>query len=1079
MPRSTPDTLGPSRRLGRFELLEERLPLDASLLLDINTVPVAAGSYPHLFTGVSDEVFFVASDINGDEVWKTDGQHTELVADFDPNFRVTPSDTFSGLVRTVENLFPWDAGTGIETAVGSFYYDGSETLQFAGEILGDAGGWMYDIRRVTPLEPARLIRVDPQEQTSLLFATSSVISAPTTADHAVLDGNVLVSAGDRLWITNGTLAGTRQIGDALRPHSFQTVGDQVYFFAQQTNAYELWVTDRTNAGTHRVKTFVESSLDESGRSLVLQTLATDQHLYAVVSTAVHEGVLELWRSDGTEAGTRMLKQVTASAFLQQPLAFGDQVVFTELSEFSEELEGVTLPMFSQLWITNGTDSGTVPLTNADVRLPADNQLTIVGDRGFFVAHTPERGSELWVTDGTPGGTRMIEDLYPGPVGSNPTGLSSYNGQLVFFADTPDTGMEMWTIAEIHDGPVLLGDINPGPSGSSPDELVLFQDKLVFSAHGDSHGSELWSTDGTVDGTYILFDLAPGPANSFPHNLTVLDKQLYFSSQAGDTGFEPWVTDGTLGGTQLIANVAPERTDSSQPRELTVVGERVFFSADDGIHGHELWITDGTQAGTRMVRDIATGPASADIAEITRVGDIVYFVASDNIHGRELWLSDGSPEGTRLVADILPGPVGSAPYDLTPAGDDIYFVAFDFDHGDEVWFSDGTAEGTHLVVDALPGSEDSLPRHLTYFDGHLYFVAKSLNGHFHEIRDDLWVTDGTHDGTGLVDPTFRNPFRSQYDPRFGWFKQLNDALYFLAFFQLWRIQDNRLQRIDFLDCGMEHGFGWILPTENSLLLYGSPLDRYDYQYLEYFPDQDELALFNSFDQRLWPDPYIPQLTYQGDSLFIVFERADGSSRDESLGHHRLPRNGSQAYPISVTEVETTPFTLYTADDALYFVANHTEQGRELWRSDGTREGASVFADIAPQAGDSHPSQVVRLGDAIIVRADDNATGSELWRVDLPSNKVEFGRRLFDKRRWNAGGKRNRYQTHRVARRRVAIHGRFFRRHGIRWVERTGRFCRGSAAIQVSARRTRSCDLATHDYAGRCPGERPNVENATNG
>ena len=92
-------------RLCHLETLEDRLVLDASLLMDINTVPVAAGSDPRWFTGVGDEVFFVTSDIFGDEVWKTDGQNVEQVVDFDEDFRVTPSDTFSGLVRRVESLF--------------------------------------------------------------------------------------------------------------------------------------------------------------------------------------------------------------------------------------------------------------------------------------------------------------------------------------------------------------------------------------------------------------------------------------------------------------------------------------------------------------------------------------------------------------------------------------------------------------------------------------------------------------------------------------------------------------------------------------------------------------------------------------------------------------------------------------------------------------------------------------------------------------------------------------------------------------------------------------------------------------
>src|SRR5262249_50722368 len=63
---------------------------------------------------------------------------------------------------------------------------------------------------------------------------------------------------------------------------------------------------------------------------------------------------------------------------------------------------------------------------------APTSLTVVGDRVFFAASTPETGNELWMTDGTPEGT-VVFDLIPGPAGSFPMGLTAVGGTLFFTA----------------------------------------------------------------------------------------------------------------------------------------------------------------------------------------------------------------------------------------------------------------------------------------------------------------------------------------------------------------------------------------------------------------------------------------------------------------------------------------------------------------------------------------------------------------------------------------------------------------------------------------------------------------------
>ena len=84
----------------------------------------------------------------------------------------------------------------------------------------------------------------------------------------------------------------------------------------------------------------------------------------------------------------------------------------------------------ELWKSNGTEAGTVLVKNAS---PGDrgsypSGLTNVNETLFFQA-----SGELWKSDGTAAGTVMVKDIFPGGASSNPSGLTNVNGTLFFTA----------------------------------------------------------------------------------------------------------------------------------------------------------------------------------------------------------------------------------------------------------------------------------------------------------------------------------------------------------------------------------------------------------------------------------------------------------------------------------------------------------------------------------------------------------------------------------------------------------------------------------------------------------------------
>ena len=1029
------------RRLS-LEPLERRIALDASMLLDINSTPVARGSYPRQFTEINDAVYFLTNDLIGDELWMVSQDSAEKLVDFDLDLFV--EGIFPGHLRKIDQIRPWDSGIELLSGTKTLYLADDDQLSLVHEgPLMDAGDWRFTFNRNTGSIPGttesfvshELVAVSPQGSSRRLFNSFEASYAGDFTSHfAVLNNQVITAHSGRLGVSDGTTDGTLSIDSVTNPGVFQRVGDLAYFFGGDHGGFALWQTDGTAANTkHVADVFSPSSGEEFGKHSVRQALTDGNRLYFVFSELTKTEPFRLWTSDGET--TTPLIEVPFTEQLGAPVTIGARTLLAEVGLDTRAVGENRVPFYGKLIATDGTPENTVRVIDNQATLHSDPSFTVWNDIAYFLAFTPDEGYELWRTDGTDIGTNIVRDINPGsgsshirdlriwedkllfvaeselgrelwmsdgtaagtrpvtdiavgPNSSNPTGFFVYQDQLLFLAETASQGQELWATDGTSDGTRILRDINPGTGNSGPDQFHAFNDQLVFVAYSDASGSEFWTTDGTPGGTRMLMDLAPGPASTLPNNIAVIDDLIYFSSNGGDTGFEPWVTDGTPEGTRLIRNIVEEGTDSATPRELTVVGDHAFFSADDGVHGQELWITDGTADGTQLVLDIAAGPVSSDISDITAVGPHVYFTAADSIHGRELWISDGTSEGTRMVADIVNGPVGSAPLNITAAGDSVYFVAFDFDHGDELWTSDGTAEGTYLVADVAAGEDDAQLRDLTALDGKLYFVASTLEVD-RSSPEELWVSDGSADGTHPVDPIPRNCLWDNRGPNE--FVVLESELYFLLCGRLNVVTSTGSRYIEkgIDDDRPSYWLGTNRSTGSSLVLFDDQSQRW----FEYVPPHARITSFNAYDQASL-DPVDGQIAYFGDRVFAQIERTS-DYQTTSIGLWAFPRDSAKAFEIRDVDdsMNRIPISFEIIDDTLYLVAEHKELGRELWRSDGTTSGTYVITDIAPLGFSSHPSEIIQLGDQLLFRATNDSSGIEIWTIDIPQRSLEFSSRAY--------------------------------------------------------------------------------------
>ena len=425
---------------------------------------------------------------------------------------------------------------------------------------------------------------------------------------------------------------------------------------------------------------------------------------------------------------------------------------------------------NELWITDGTETGTKFVKDInDSGNSNPYNFTQVGDKWFFNANNGINGVELWVTDGTETGTSMVKDIRSGTSSSHPANLIAYKGKLIFSATDGFGDTELYISDGTEAGTSLVKDIHPTTS-SRIGNTVLFNDEVYFTAKDENYArQELWRTDGTEAGTRLAAKINPNPSNlgdgsfigSTPGLLTPFGNALYMTADNNFTStdqvkelelFSYWL-DGSIHKYDVLPGVA-----SSLPNELTGMGDSLYFVAKDST-GYNIWAWKDGQL--HPMTGFTGASAGSAPKFLTAVGDKLYFVANEPTQGSELWVTDGTPlTGARPVKDINAGNLGSAIRELHSVDGKLLFVARGNIHTDEdaLWISDGTEAGTTEVSKiSATGSNPRLAQFIKLNNKLLFSANDAIHG------SELWSSDGTTANTNLVKDI--NPDASGSNPAF--------------------------------------------------------------------------------------------------------------------------------------------------------------------------------------------------------------------------------------------------------------------------------------------------------------------------
>jgi len=761
------------------------------------------------------------------------------------------------------------------------------------------------------------------------------------------------------------------------PTGGRKLGNFTYFAAHDPrHGVELWRTDGTAAGTVMVKDINPGA----GSSNPAEFAAIGNHLFFRADDGATGA--ELWRSDGTTAGTALLVDIN-------PGPDGSY-----LANFASHSQNAVLAFSAddgthgrEMWRTNGTAAGTALV--ADIRPGSASALTptttfvpIIYGGWLFPAYDGVHGEELWTSIGVSAAV-LASDINPGGASSMPRHLA----EGVWAADDGVHGRELF-----HGDGTLLADLYAGPESSDPGVFGRVHDgrteRFVFAATSRSVGRELWTWDRS-NPPRVLLDVVPGPSGSSPElEIAAFPRGAravgLFTVTTPATGRELWITDGSTSGTMLVRDIHPG-TGSSNPSAFVALGAlgRVLFRADDGASGAELWRTDGTAAGTVRVADILPGAASSNATPLVPVGSgndqrlLLSAIYGANLAGP--WISDGTGAGTTLLRAIGVAAPGSDPIQVTDhtGAPFVLYQGDDGLSGRELWRSDGTVAGTVMVKDINPGTADGSPANFAHWNGRTYFSA---NDGVHNTE--LWVSDGTTVGTFMLKEIYVGPgFSTPHS-----FVAFAGLLFFSAFDgngrELWRTDGTAAGTVMVQD--INPGTAGSGPDE--FLVVGNRL---------YFTattaatgaelwQTDGTAAGTTLVRDINPGPdgsATISPTSRGHEkaalgnqlIFAVHPATGGIYRSDGTSAGTNPILPSMGTLVDVRE-------LVAWNGRVYFAATgvQTATGREVFWTDGSM--AALLRDLAFASADSSPTGLTVVGDRLLFKAATPELGRELYRSD---------------------------------------------------------------------------------------------------
>lgn len=651
-------------------------PSDGSttIIKDVHPGSRYVNVYSAFSTG--DKVFFLADDGSSYGLWVTDGTESGTIKLADTGYSAAQNTKYfkhgDKVIVSLNNNSIWASDGTVDGTekiitgnVYSYYMEGTTTDDYFYFSLRGPNVYYQVYRSDGTLAGTEQIFQNP--------AYNQISTVFSIGNDVFFTGYSYDTYTTKIYRFNGTNSAATEIAEL--PSSISTSGSNgsVAYFLLNTSPYTIWKTNGTNAGTTELGTLGYNDYYTGAK----KGFAGDNF---VLSIYTPDTGVELWGTDGTVAGTGLLKDIEPGPFSS-----------LSSTPFIFEIEAF--------------------------------------DKILFSAKTTKYGSEPWISDGTSAGTTLMED-----VNSNPQTLAMFQilttGEKIYTQTSSSSTAP--SFFEINENQLKNALVDGNTAYLAYSAVTEFNKDFYF--YGSAVNSDEYFYQGLTrrDETGKI-EAVKKTINLYSYGLNVVNNKLFFSGYSSGQGYELWVSeDGTDEGTHQVKNIAPGgnssmRTSNSTPISIVFFNGKYYFSANDNVNGYELWVTDLTEEGTQLFYNLDGSSSSSEPKNFFVANGKLYFTAYTN-GANQVWVTDGTTENTEVLATAN----GDQFFQV---GDEVYFLDNYSSWYYKLWKSDGTGSGTQEVRD-LGYSYYSLPA--IKFDGGLLYCADNGPSYDYYLIDN----DGT-------------------------------------------------------------------------------------------------------------------------------------------------------------------------------------------------------------------------------------------------------------------------------------------------------------------------------------------------
>lgn len=506
---------------------------------------------------------------------------------------------------------------------------------------------------------------------------------------------------------------------------------------------QLWRTDGTQAGTYLVKSITGSANTDLTRFNFLN----DKFFFSYYNTNSHH----LWASDGTSANTNQIGSFTTLTDLSN---INGNIVFSTQNNNNNTV----------IYKSNGTSAGTTIINSFPAGVYPIYQ--IVSSSSFFYFLKSQNGSSQLCKSDLFGTITVIKNLQ-----QFETNLKAafINNKLVFSTRENINGLNSSVLNSYDEIDNLISTITIYPFISN---IIPFNNKVYFDITDSNNNYSIASSDGTVNGTQNVTNIYNIP-NLYLLQRSKDSKFLIFQ----DTDDSYLLDEFTILPRKIIKE-SPSFEFNNLLDFTFYDNFNVLFAGKNKKNGNELFINSNNTS--TLLEDVNHFGGTPFVNPIELNGKVIFFGGDYSSGSYEPTISDGTTSGTKIIKDLNPGGFGSTHSSDNPAffknGNKLFFRCSNEIATNEPCVTDGTETGTKLIKKLSIYNNGSLatdPYFMHLNDNEVLFAADGNNNN--STGDyNLWKTDGTEVGTVFVHSVY--PSKGTYDHKISSAK-INSYVYF--------------------------------------------------------------------------------------------------------------------------------------------------------------------------------------------------------------------------------------------------------------------------------------------------------------